>query len=135
MGKTSFDPLDIGLLVVSLMSAFIMTNIATFDLFGVDFGASLFSVAGFGFSTAYVLSAGAVVGVIATNDNTSFAELRSDIEGLDRYYAGAVAVTLGSLVLWVVSPTFVDFVQSEDLWGLVYTMIITTGTLVLGWIL
>ena len=135
MSKTEFDPLDIGLLVVGIMSAFIMVGIASFDLFGVNFSADLTTIAGYGFSTAYVLSALSIVGVIATNENTSLGDLRGDVEKLDTYYMAAVAITLASLVLWVVSPSFVDFVQSQDLWGVLYVMIVTTGTLVMGWIL
>ena len=135
MAKTEFDSMDLGLLVLSMMMSFIMVGIGSFDLFGVDFGAVVTTVAGIELTTAYVLSAGAIVGVVATNDNTSFNDLRDDVEKLDQYYAFSVVATFGFMAAWLVFPGFVDFVQSTDLWGLVYVMIVSAGTFVMGWIL
>jgi len=49
------DAVDASLLVLNTMSAFLIVGIGKFDLFGVDFAATLFSPAGFGLSTAWVI--------------------------------------------------------------------------------
>ena len=136
MAKLEFDTLDIGLLVLGNMMGWIMVGIGSFDLFGVNFGQTVTTIAGFDLSTAYVLSALSIVGVLLTNDNTEIGDLGTDsIKNLDGYYAFTVVGTLGFMMLWLVSGSFVDFVQSEDLWGVVYVLIVTAGTFVMGWIL
>jgi len=46
--KMKMDAVDASLLVLNTMSAFLIVGIGKFDLFGVDFAATLFSPAGFG---------------------------------------------------------------------------------------
>ncbi len=135
MALKKFDPIDAGLTVVTLMSAFMIVGIATFDLFDVDFSATLFTVAGFALSTAYVLAASSVVLTVLTNDNTDFSSLREDVRDLDQYYAAAIALTFGLLIAWPVFPQVQDFFSSEDLWGVVYVVTVTTGQMALGWML
>jgi len=131
----SFDPLDAGLTVLTLMSAFIVVEIATFDLFGVDFAATVTTIAGIDLSTAWVLAAGALAGTIATNDNTELSTIRDDVQNLDQYYYAAVIGSVGLLVAWITWPAVPDFFTSEDLWGLVYVFVVTTGQFSLGWML
>lgn len=136
MAKLEFDTLDIGLLVLGNMMGWIMVGIGSFDLFGVNFGQTVTTIAGFDLSTAYVLSALSIIGVLLTNDNAEISDLGTDdIKNLDGYYAFTIVGTLGFMVLWLASGSFVDFVQSEDLWGVIYVMIVTAGTFVMGWIL
>lgn len=135
MAVQGFDPLDAGLTVLTLMSAFIVVGIASFNLFGVDFAASVTSVAGYSLSTAWALAAVGVAGTLVTNDNTKFSKLREDVDDLDQYYAGAVLATLGLLVAWPIFPQVPEFFQSQDLWGVIYVGIVTTGQFVMGWML
>lgn len=135
MSVQEFDPLDAGLTIVTLMTGFIIVGIATFDLFNVDFAATLTSLGGYTLSTAWVLGAGAVVVTLVTNDNAELSTLREDVEDLDQYYMFAVVGTLGLLVAWPIFPQVPEFFQSEDLWGVVYVGVITTGQFVMGWIL
>lgn len=132
----SFDPLDVGLLVLGLMSAFMLVGIASFDLFGVDFSEEMTAIAGFSLSTAWVLGYAAIAGTIITNDNTELSSLRDDVEQLDQYYAATVVLTLALPVAFIVFPDTVgDFFQSEDLWGVIYVGIVTTGQAAMGWML
>lgn len=132
----SFDPLDMSLLVLGIMSAFIIVGIGHFDLFGVDFSEEMFTLAGFSLSTAWVIGYASIIGVIITNDNAELQNLRSDIEDLEQYYAITAVLTLGLPIAWVVFPDLVaDFFQSEDLWGVVYVAIVSTGQAALGWML
>jgi len=132
----SFDPVDVGLLVLGLVSAFILVGIGHFDLFGVDFQEEMTEVGGYSLSLAWVLGYAAIAGTILTNDNTELSSLSNDIEDLDQYYAATVVLTLTLPVLFIVFPDSVgSFFQSEDLWGLVYVGIVTTGQAAMGWML
>lgn len=135
MSKLEFDPVDAALMVALAMSGFIMTGIATFSLFDVSFADTLVTVAGYDVTYAYALSAGAVLGTIATNDNTEFDTLADDIKRLDDYYMYAAVGTLGLLVGWLFIPAVGDFFTSSDAMALVYVGVTTTGQFVLGWML
>lgn len=140
MSKMQFDPVDVGLSIGLMISGFIVTGIATFSLFGVDFGATALTLAGYDLSTAYLLGVGAFAGIVLTNDNTSFSELRDDLEGMRgewaEYYMYAVGATVALFVGWVLFPdTVASFFQSNDLWGLLYVSVTTAAGYVVGWIL
>src|SRR6056297_2277117 len=136
MSIKSFDPIDAALWIVTLMSSFMIVGIASFDLFGVVFSAELFAVAGFSLSTAWILGYGGVVGTIITNDNASLSELGNQMDNLDNYYYYAAIGSLGLPIAVIVLPDTVgSFFQSEDLWGLVYVGIVSTGQAALGWML
>jgi hypothetical protein len=139
----NFDPIDVALSIGLMISGFIVTDIATFELFGVDFGATALTLAGYDLETALVLGALSFGGIILTNDNTSFSELRDDVDRLSNktgdwaaYYAYSIIGTIALMVGWVVFPdTVASFFQSSDLWGLLYVSITTAGGYVAGWIL
>jgi hypothetical protein len=144
-----FDPLDVALNIGVLISGFIMVGIAEFSLFNVDFGATALTLSGYDLSTAYVLSLGAFVGVIFTNDNTSLGDLKEDVENLRAgkdeyskyseyatYYGGSIIVTVALFAGWVFFPdTVASWFQSGDLQGLIYVGITSTATFAAGWIL
>ena len=132
----SFDPLDASLWIVTLMSSFMLVGIASFELFSVEFASEFTSVAGYSFSTAWILGYAAIVGTIVTNENAELTDLQSDLEDLDQYYYYAAIATLALPIAFVVFPETVgDFFQSEDLWGLVYVGVVSTGQAALGWML
>lgn len=130
-----FDPMDAAFTVLTLMSAFIVVGIASFDLFSVDFSATVTTISGYELSTAWVLAAAALGGTILTNDNYELSDLPDEVGQLDQYYALAVVATLGFLLAWPIFPSVSSFFSSADLWGLTYVGIVTTGQFVLGWML
>jgi len=94
MSKMKMDAVDASLLVLNTMSAFLIVGIGKFDLFGVDFAATLFSPAGFGLSTAWGSGYAAITTTILTNDNAELSSLGNDIKNLGSYYMIAAAATL-----------------------------------------
>jgi hypothetical protein len=135
MTEMEFDPLDAGLTIATMVSAFIVVGIASFDLFGVSFAATAITLAGTGLSTAYVIGAISLAGTLATNDNAELSSLQEDAKDLGDYYYAAVLGTVGLMVAWVFVPDVASFFQSSDLWGLVYVGIVSTGQFVIGWML
>ncbi|KAB1185666.1 hypothetical protein GJR98_14575 [Haloferax sp. MBLA0077] len=136
MSKMEFDPEDAALVVAMMVSGFIMTGIATFQLFDINFTDVVWSTGSTEITVALVISAASFVGTVATNDNTSLQTLKDDAEKLDDYYYGAIILTAGLMVGWVLLPnTVASFFQSSDLWGLVYVGITTTATFAIGWML
>ena len=136
MAKLQFDAIDTALLVTGIASAFMLVGIASFNLFDVEFAATVFSPAGISLSTAWVLGYGSVIGTIATNDNTEFSSLSDDIQGLQGYYLAAAVGTLTLPIAFVALPDSVGtFFQSQDLWGVLYVVIVTSGQAALGWML
>ena len=136
MAQMQFDAIDASLFVLNTMAGFLLVGIGTFELFGVDFGATLFSPAGIGLSTAWVIGYAAVIGTILTNDNAELANLADDVQNLEGYYMAAAAGTLLLPIAFVVFPDTVgSFFRSEDLWGLGYVVLITSGQAALGWML
>jgi len=136
MSKMKMDAVDASLLVLNTMSAFLIVGIGKFDLFGVDFAATLFSPAGFGLSTAWVVD----TRQLPHNDSykrqrgTEFAG--NDIKNLGSYYMIAAAATLLLPIAFIVFPdTIGSFFKSADLWGLVYVVVLTSGQAALGWML
>jgi len=98
------DAVDASLLVLNnTMSAFLIVGIGKFDLFGVDFAATLFSPAGFGLSTAWVIGYAAITTTILTNDN-ELSSLGNDIKNLGSYYMIAAAATLLPPIAFIVFP-------------------------------
>ncbi|GAA0555864.1 hypothetical protein GCM10008994_33530 [Halorubrum ejinorense] len=136
MAKMEFDAVDAALVVTGLASAFMLVGIASFQLFDVQFGATQFTVAGIGLSTAWVLGYGSIVLTILTNDNTEFQSLSEDIKGLQGWYMAAAVGTLVLPIAFVALPnTIGSFFQSSDLWGLLYVVGVTAGQFALGWML
>ena len=131
-----FDAVDASLFVLNTMAGFLLVGIGQFNLFGVDFGATLFSPAGIGLSTAWVIGYLAVAGTIVTNDNAELSNLADDVQNLQGYYMAAAVGTLVLPIAFVVFPDTVgSFFQSADLWGLSYVVLITSGQAALGWML
>ncbi|WP_308204452.1 hypothetical protein, partial [Halorubrum ezzemoulense] len=118
------------------MAGFLLVGIGQFNLFGVDFAATLFSPAGVGLSTAWVIGYAAILGTIVTNDNAELSSLSNDVQNLEGYYYAAAAGALLLPVAFVVFPDMVgSFFKSADLWGLAYVVLITSGQAALGWML
>ncbi|WAU40582.1 hypothetical protein HRPV13_gp01 [Halorubrum pleomorphic virus 13] len=129
------DAIDASLFVLNTMAGFLLVGIGTFQLFGVDFGATLFSPAGVGLSTAWVIGYASVIGTIVTNDNAELSSLAEDVQNLEGYYYAAAAGTLLLPIAFVVFAPVSTFFTSADLWGLSYVVLITSGQAALGWML
>jgi hypothetical protein len=130
-----FDPVDAALTITIAATGFMMVGIASFDLFDVSFGETALTLAGQDLSIAYLLSAGALAGTVVTNDNAQLSSLGDQVSDLDQYYYFAVLATGGLLVAWLFLPSVPDFFQSQDLWGISYVAVTTTGQFALGWML
>ena len=136
MAQMQFDPVDTALTVALMISGFIMTGVATFSLFDINFTDTVYSSGNITISVAYAISVVALGGIIATNDNTSLKSLKDDAEQLDQYYYGAILGTGALMVGWVLMPdTVATFFQSSDLWALAYVGVSTTAAFAIGWML
>jgi hypothetical protein len=133
--KKQFDAIDAGLSVLMAMSGFLVTETATFTLFGIDFNQVLWSSGSMEITLAYAIGLGALIGTVLTNDNTSIASLKSDAENLDTMYYGAILATFGLMVLWVVLPDVASFFKSDDIWSVAYVAITALGQGAIGWML
>lgn len=136
MSKLEMDAIDASFLVLNTMAGFLLVGIGSFDLFGVNFGETLFTVSGIGLSTAWIIGYSAIIGTLVTNDNADLSSLSDDVRNLEGYYYAAAAGALALPVAFVVFPdTVASFFKSADLWGLSYVVLITSGQTALGWML
>ena len=135
MAYQSFDAEDIGMLVISIFSAAVMTGIATVSAFGVSMSDG-FTVAGIETTIAWLLTVGTFAGVVVTNDHTDLLSsdgLEKMRNEMDDVYAFAVVGSAALLVAWVLFPEVADFFQSEDLWSVLYIAGVATAQVALGW--
>lgn len=131
-----FDAVDASLVVLGVASAFMLVGIATFQLFDVQFSNTLFTVAGYDLSTAWILGYASILATIATNDNTDFNSLSDDVRNLEGYYLVAATGALALPIAYIVFPNSVgSFFSGSDLWGLVYVILVTSGQVAVGWML
>jgi len=137
MAQASFDWEDIGLLVFGLFSAAVMVGIASVEAFGVSMS-DTFSFAGYSASIAWVLAMGSFVGTILTNDHTDLLSTDGHRQLLDSdmadWYGYAVLGVAALFVAWVFIPEIAEFIQSEDLWGVLYVGLVATAQTALGWV-
>lgn len=136
MSENSFDPEDIGLLVLGVFSAAVMVGIASVEAFGVSLS-DTFSVAGYSASIAWVIAVGTFAGTIVTNEHTELvsSDAYDELMGSDMadMYGYAVIGVAALFVAWVFFPSVAEFVQSQDLWGVFYVGLVATGQIALGW--
>jgi hypothetical protein len=76
-----------------------------------------------------------LLGTIATNDNTSLSEVRSDAEQLDQQYYLTIVGTAALLVGWIFVPEISEFFTSNDVWGVLYVTSTVVAQVALGWML
>lgn len=132
-----FNPLDVGLLIVSILMTLVMTELATLSIFAFDFKAAIMEIGVLPTdpSMAWLLAVVALGITIYTNDNTSMAEFRDDVEQLPEYYAGTVLLALALVVGWLVIPGLEGAIIGQDFFGVLYVGVVTTSQLVMGWML
>jgi hypothetical protein len=119
--QMQFDPEDTALIALVAFAASVMAGIGTFGAFDVQLS-DTFSMAGGTFSLAYAATVGAFIVTILTNDlPTNPSDLRQRAEKeLDQAYYLTLLVSLGVMVMWPFVPEIESFVNSQDLWGVLF---------------
>ena len=134
MAQMQFDESDTALIAVVALASAAMAGLATFSAFGVSLSDTV-SIASGTFSVAYVATLGAFGATVVTNDmeldpSDFQSSARSQLD--DTYYY----LLMGSVVLLVAWP-FVgevsSFVQSQDLWGVLFIAGSTGAQVAIGY--
>lgn len=132
--KAEFDYIDGVLLGAVFLGASVMAGIGSFNLFDIAFTDVAFNI-GEGVTIAALLVIGGMVGTVLTNDNTDLGSVTDDVQDLDQQYYVAVVGSVALLVGWIFIPDVSSFVQSSDLWGVVYVVGSMVAQVAIGWML
>ena len=132
--KAEFDYIDGVLLGAVFLGASVMAGIGSFNLFDIAFTDVAFNI-GEGVTIAALLVIGGMVGTVLTNDNTDLGSVTDDVQDLDQQYYIAVVGSVALLVGWIFIPDVSSFVQSSDLWGVVYVVGSMVAQVAIGWML
>lgn len=132
--KMEFDYIDGALLGAVFLGSSVMAGIGSFSLFDIAFTDVAFQV-GEGVTIAALLVIAGFLGTVLTNDNTDLGSLTTDIKGLEQQYYVAVLATGALLVGWIFVADVSTFVQSSDLWGMLYVVGTVVTQVALGWML
>jgi len=129
-----FDKMDTALIAVVALASAAMAGLATFSAFGVSL-ADTTSFLGGSFSIAYLGTLGAFGVTVATNDMAlapgDFAEdARNE---LDDTYFYLLMASIVLLVTWPFISAIPEFVQSEDLWGVLFIAGSTGAQVAIGY--
>jgi hypothetical protein len=130
----NFDYIDGLLLGAVFLGSSVMAGIGSFDLFNVAFTDVAFDI-GEGVTVAAAIVLAAYIGTILTNDNTELSSAIDDVQDLEGYYYASVIVSLGLVVAWVFIPDVSSFIQSSDLWGVLFITGSVITQVALGWML
>jgi hypothetical protein len=136
MSETEFDPEDIGMFVLGILSAGVMVGIVIVEAFGVNMGDS-FSVSSLDLSIAWAVTIGTTAGILVTNDNTDLIAAdgidKLQNSGMADYYVYTILAYVGLLIAWVLFPEVSDFITSQDVYGVAFIGISATAQAALGW--
>lgn len=132
--KMEFDYIDGLLAGAAFLGSSVMARIATFDLFGVNFTEVAFQV-GEGVTVAAAIVIVAMFGTVLTNDNTDLSSVVDDVQDLEQKYYVTILASAALVVGWVFVPDVSTFVQSSDLWGVLYVTGTVVAQVALGWML
>jgi hypothetical protein len=117
-----FDAEDTILIGLVAFASAVMAGVGSFSAFGVSL-ADTTTIAGGTFSLAYLGTAAAFVATVVTNDGMSLdpRELSETAEAeLSQLYYYLLMASLVLLVLWPFVTEIPTFVQSTDLWGVLF---------------
>jgi hypothetical protein len=129
-----FDYID-GLLVGAVfLGSSVMAGIGSFDLFNVAFTDTAFQI-GEGVSVAAAIVLAGYLATILTNDNTELGSFTDDVQDLEQTYYVAVVGSLALVVAWIFIPDVSSFVQSSDLWGVLFVTGSVVAQIAIGWML
>ena len=132
--RMEFDYIDGVLLGLVFLGASVMAGIGSWDLFNIAFTDQVADI-GEGITLATVAVVGAYAGTILTNDNTDLGSLTEDVQDLEQSYYIAVVGSAALIVGWIFIPDVSSFVQSSDLWGVLYITASVVTQVALGWML
>jgi hypothetical protein len=129
-----FDEMDTALIAVVALASAAMAGLATFSAFGVSLSDTQAFMGG-SFSIAYLGTLGAFGATIATNDMAlapgDFAE--DAREQLDDTYFYLLMGSVVLLVTWPFVSAIPSFVQSQDLWGVLFIAGSTGAQVAIGY--
>jgi|GEM_PF-1899849 len=135
MAEMQFDASDTALIGLIAFSAAAMAGRGTFQAFDVAMSDQA-TIAGATVSVAYLGTALGYVITVFTNDIAiDPTTLRDQAkEELSQGYYLLLVASFGFLVAWPFVPEVQNFIQSEDLWGVLYIMVAVGGQIALGYL-
>ena len=129
----NFDPEDTALIAIVAFAAAVMAGLGSFSAFDVSLSDTI-TAGGATFSYAYLVTAGAMVFTVVTND-MDISGIRDDARSqLDEYYYYALVVGFGILVTWPFIDGVSGFVTSQDLWGVLFIAVSTGAQVAIGYL-
>jgi len=131
----NFDASDTALISIVALASAAMAGLATFSAFGVSLADSM-TIAGSTFTVAYVATVASFLATIVTNDMPlNPQDLQEKAQGnLDDTYYYLLMGSLGLLVAWPFVSGIESFVQSQDLWGVLFIAASTGAQVAIGWL-
>jgi len=135
MAQMSFDAEDTALVSIVALASAAMAGLATFSAFGVSLSDTM-SLAGGTFSVAYIATLAAFGFTVVTNDGMSLdvSEMQSKAQrNLDDTYYYVLVASVGLLIAWPFVSGIESFVQSQDLWGVLFIAASTGSQLAIGY--
>ena len=129
-----FDESDTALIAVVALASAAMAGLATFSAFGVSLSDTV-NLLGGSFSVAYVATAGAFGLTVLTNDmDLDPSALQSDARRqLDDTYYYLLMGSVIALVAWPFVGELSTFIQSQDLWGVLFIAGSTGAQVAIGY--
>lgn len=134
MATMEFDSSDTALISIVALSSAVMAGLATFGAFNVSLSDTA-ALGGSTFSIAYLVTLGAFLATVVTNDmplNPQDLVDQAERDLSDTYYYLLVG-SLGLLVAWPFFPSIESFIQSQDLWGVLFIAGSTGSQIAIGW--
>lgn len=132
----SFDEEDTALISLVALSSAVMAGLASFSAFGVALSDTA-TLAGGTFSIAYIATAAAFAWTVLTNEGMSFDpremsdRARSELD--DTYYY-LLAASIIALAAWPFVDGIQSFIQSQDLWGVLFIAGSTGAQVAIGYL-
>jgi hypothetical protein len=136
MAEMSFDEEDTALIALVALSSAVMAGLATFAAFGVSLSDTA-TMGGATFSIAYLATVAAFIWTVLTNEGMSMdvGQLREDARAeLDDTYYYLLMGSFVGLAAWPFIPELSSFVQSQDLWGVLFVAGSTGAQVAIGYI-
>lgn len=135
MADMSFDEEDTALISLVALSSAVMAGLATFSAFQVSLSDTT-TVGGATFSIAYLATLAAFGFTILTNEGMSAdpRDLAQDARAeLDDSYYYLVMGSFLALAAWPFVDGLSGFVQSQDLWGVLFIAASTGSQVAIGY--
>lgn len=129
-----FDESDTALIAIVALASAAMAGLATFSAFGVSLSDTT-SFLGGSFSLAYLGTLGAFGVTVATNDmGLAPGEFKDNArEQLDDTYFYVLMGSVLLLVTWPFVSAIPSFIQSQDLWGVLFIAGSTGAQVAIGY--